>query len=92
MVGQSNQALGVYTGFALTIIAFFGTIASHFFITVHLGRRTVMVASAIIFFISNIFIMVGLLTSINAMVFAAMAVAIFFFGLTYATTSSIYPS
>jgi MFS family permease len=91
IIGQTNSSLGPYSNFVIAIVGFVATVASHLLLRDRFGRRILMMAAAIVCTICNIVIMVGMLISNTAVVFAPMLVAIFFFGITYSTVSSIYP-
>ena len=92
VIGPINDTLGPYANFALTLIAFMATVASHLFVVDRFGRRNIMIISAVVFFVCNIVIMTGMLVSSSTMVFVGMMIEILFFGLTYSTVSSIYPA
>ena len=51
-----------------------------------------MLIASLVYMAANAAIMVGMLVSRAAVIFVAMLVAIIFYGITYSTVSSIYPS
>ena len=75
----------------MTLIAFLTTIVSHFLID-KCPRRITMLIASLVYMAANAAIMVGMLVSRAAVIFVAMLVAIIFYGITYSTVSSIYPS
>lgn len=91
-IEKGNYHLGSYTNFILSIIALVGTVFSHLFFTERCARKQLIIISTLIFVVSNIMIMIGMITNNTSLTFAFMIVFIMAFGFTYSIVSSIYPA